>query len=91
MEEQEIDNFRRAQAAWARASSIYTGSVHSEQQVSTNAQTKTRPALESTLSQHQPNTYITTASPTQPSQTVLDRQNPIRTSHAQELDDVVWT
>ena len=81
MEEQEFNHFRRAQAPWVRASNIYPGCVHSEQYVSINAQTKTRPALESTLSQHQPNTYITTASPTRPPQIVRDRQNPNRTSH----------
>ena len=81
MEYREFDLFRRAQAPRVRAPNIYPGSVHSGQQVSVNASTKTRPALESTLPTHQPNTYTTTASPTSPSQTVLDRQNPIRTSH----------
>ena len=55
--------------------------MHSGQQVSVNAPTKTRPALESTLPKHQPNTYITTASPTSPSQAVRHQQNPYRTSY----------
>ena len=81
MGEQEFDHFRRAQVPWVRALNIYPGSVHSGQQVSANAQTKMRPALESTLSKHQPNTYFTTASPTPPSQAVCHPQNPNRTSH----------
>ena len=49
--------------------------------MSVDASTKTRPALESTLPTHQPNTYTTTASPTSPSQAVRHQQNPYRTSH----------
>ena len=81
MKSHEFDRFRRARAPWVRAQNICPGSVHSGQQVSDNASTKTRPALESTLPTYQPNTYTTTASPTSPSQTVLDLQNPNRTSH----------
>ena len=81
MENQSSHSLRRAGINIVRVPDTTSSSVHSQSSVSNITTFIHCPESESELSKHPTITHITTAPSTRPSQTVLDPQNPLRTSH----------
>ena len=81
MEKPPSDQFARAGTNRAHAPNIISPSVHPLPYVSDSASSRTRLEPESELSQHQPNTHITTVPQTPPSKAMRHQHSTFRTSH----------